>query len=465
MHLGVIAIAVFLFALVVGIGIIFLRRKSKSRGKKTQPKAAGTRDNAEQKEKEDPVVRAPSAEKQADAEMPRIAVSIPSYRDPELRYTLITLFKGAAHPQHVTALVLQQSGPDDVNEVAAFKHMCKSAGLDPEACDVRHTVMDFREARGPAFARAVIEREHLDGDAAFDYVLMVDSHTMFREGWDTYLVEEHRRCKEPERSVLSTYAPNYVRERRTEFVGEPAHPPSHYMYPASIGSDGMPRYKSQRGTGARLPAIGWAAGFSFAPFHVHRDVRYSSLPYFFFGEEFVMHARLFTHGYDVFVPPRTPLYTAFDRAYRPVVWKDLPSEGWEHGHCGTLQGVDQMFERQTTGRYALGRDRTLKQFFEFVGIDYFRGSVREVARLVLSGKPYTHPPVVAFKGPLAEVEPATKRGSSDPFGGAENDDGASATDSESEPDDASYASSSASSVSSAADSSDGSGDAGDDPFA
>merc|ERR1711977_666610 len=50
----------------------------------------------------------------------------------------------------------------------------------------------------------------------------------------------------------------------------------------------------------------WAAGLSFSRCHAERTVPYDPYtPYIFWGEEFSRTARFFTHGYDIYTPPKT----------------------------------------------------------------------------------------------------------------------------------------------------------------
>ena len=49
----------------------------------------------------------------------------------------------------------------------------------------------------------------------------------------------------------------------------------------------------------------WAAGLSFSRCHAERTVPYDPYtPYIFWGEEFSRTARFFTHGYDIYTPPK-----------------------------------------------------------------------------------------------------------------------------------------------------------------
>ncbi len=53
--------------------------------------------------------------------------------------------------------------------------------------------------------------------------------------------------------------------------------------------------------------------------YVHREVPYDPhMQFLFFGEETTMTVRLWTHGWDFFVPPQNVVYHLWSRAYRPT---------------------------------------------------------------------------------------------------------------------------------------------------
>ena len=101
---------------------------------------------------------------------------------------------------------------------------------------------------------------------------------------------------------------------------------------SSFGNDGMLRIKGRmlrreqiKSTGnAPIPALFWAAGYSFSYSSVLRDVPYDpGLKFLFFGEEMSMLARLWTWGYDVFAPSETVVFHLWSRDYRPSFSADV----------------------------------------------------------------------------------------------------------------------------------------------
>lgn len=61
------------------------------------------------------------------------------------------------------------------------------------------------------------------------------------------------------------------------------------------------------------------------------QVPYEDLPFLFFGEEQYMLARMFTHGYDVFTPPRSVAYHRYSRDYRETFQTAAPHVAFPAG--------------------------------------------------------------------------------------------------------------------------------------
>ncbi|MEN0000219.1 MAG: GlcNAc-transferase family protein, partial [Pseudomonadota bacterium] len=100
--------------------------------------------------------------------------------------------------------------------------------------------------------------------------------------------------------------------------------------------------------------------------------------HYYWGEEFALSVRSFTHGYDFFVPDSI------------VAWHMLHLDGpprrhWEHGDAvvqaknkvaidrlAKLVYSDAPADQKALGRYGLGTKRTLAEFERFAGMDLHR---------------------------------------------------------------------------------------------
>ena len=318
------------------------------------------------------------------ASSPVIFVSIPSYRDPDLGHTLRTLFLHADRPRAVRVGVYQQNAPGDLEGVAEYKRLASQGGDGTTfAGNIMSRVVAHTTATGPTAARAAIEKTMLSKVPDAKYLLMVDSHTFFCKGWDTYLVDALEATDDPEHVVLSTYAPHFDRGARDRMLGEVsmcAPRRSFFMYFKEFMPDGFPRFDSRpcaQVAPAAFASLGWAAGFSFARAAVHRTVPYVDFPWLFFGEEFLMHARLATHGFTVLTPPKTPVLTNFDRSYRPTFLGDATGD-WRSKRTKVSTRIQRLLAAQSVDTSLFGTEVTLNEFVDEVGIDVATGDVNPV---------------------------------------------------------------------------------------
>jgi UDP-GlcNAc:polypeptide alpha-N-acetylglucosaminyltransferase len=89
-------------------------------------------------------------------------------------------------------------------------------------------------------------------------------------------------------------------------------------------SDHMPRLNNNRKKSppqkkAPCKSNFLAAGFLFARSQLlfEGGIYDPCLPFLFFGEEILLSAKLYTNGWDFFVPNKNIIYTIWDRSYRP----------------------------------------------------------------------------------------------------------------------------------------------------
>ena len=280
---------------------------------------------------------------------PTIFVSVASYRDPEAPHTLRSLFESAAVPSRVVVGVCFQCAEDSEDGECT-----DLSGLRPEwRANVRTLRMPWREARGPVWARFLIQRELLADE---DYFLQIDSHTRFVPGWDRALVAMLQRCASP-KPVLSTYPLPYSGEGSAATLSDEPRQTILCTRPATgaFGADGMLRFRARllaAPPAAPLPSAFWAAGFSFSSAALAREVPYDPhLPFLFFGEEISMVLRMWTRGWDLFAPDAHLLYHKWERGHRKGTF-------WEVEGGAELKRASQArVRRLVTGERLVGLDK------------------------------------------------------------------------------------------------------------
>ena len=310
---------------------------------------------------------------------PTIFVSIVSYRDPQCSKTIRDLFERAALPHRVFVGVVLQNHPTEDADCAAG-----ASAVGGRPAQVREMHCDFREAKGPTWARH--RAAQLYGGE--DYVLQIDSHMRFRDGWDAYLLAQLAACPSP-RALLTAYPPGFA----LPYAGPPADERSTLLCAKSVDDDGMLRIAGKRLAAVSetpVPSLFWAAGFNFCPAQVMLGVPYDgATPQLFFGEEIGMAARLWTAGWDFYTPGRAVVFHLWSRDHRPS-FRELSTQATAREQLASLARVRRLLRLDAAGPdddsgdfavCGLGSARTLAEFEAFIGVDPRARTLTARARL------------------------------------------------------------------------------------
>jgi hypothetical protein len=283
---------------------------------------------------------------------PTIFVAIASHCDPTLPWTLDDCLAKARHPEDLRFGICWQYDPVQALDLGRFQ-------ADPR---FRVSAHHYCDSEGGSWARATAQ-EFWDGET---YTLQVDSHTAFAHAWDLSLIRMMRTLP-ADKPLISAILPLFE-------------------------IDGMGRAVKDIASGVRTTRVadwngrvGWApwldwgtsserdfarnrflsGGFVFTDGAWTDDVRQDPQHYYW-GEEFALTLRSFTHGYDLFLPDEI------------VAWHmnipQAPRRHWEHGEdvvgeknrvafdrlrrLAYTEGCDQ----EELGRYGLGSRRPLAEY-------------------------------------------------------------------------------------------------------
>jgi hypothetical protein len=288
-----------------------------------------------------------------------IFVSIASYRDADLQNTVDNLLFNAKNPEAIFVGICLQFDPELDRDCLVR--------IQP---NISIVTINAKTAKGAGSARSDVQKLW----RGEDFFFQIDSHMRFAKDWDQTLIEMIERCPS-EKSVLSTYP--------LPFTPPGDFNPDRYVVikPKAFDVDGVMLQNSGMFPfdGQKLvksPFI--SAGMLFGRAAVIKDVPYD--PYIpFTGEEISLGLRLYTHGYDVYIPDQVIAYHNYNLApERPRIWKDQESHNnmsavgrarvlWLCGQkiselpAATLIDMD---------KFGLGCKRSLAQFEFFSEIDF-----------------------------------------------------------------------------------------------
>ncbi|MEX5745865.1 GlcNAc-transferase family protein [Massilia sp. X63] len=305
-----------------------------------------------------------------------IFISIASYLDPMLFFTLNDALAKAARPELLALGVVDQHLEDQRAAIAAL----------PFARQVRYVHLHPQDTLGVSWARNTAFSLY-DGEA---FLLQVDSHTLFEPGWDEQLRNLHAQLRErSEKPIVSTYPyrfdmvdgrPHYTPgDGRTALVLRPH--PEKQLSP----DDAVLRFMA-RHLFTSEPVLGChvSAGFLFAAGSFVEEIPYDPWLYFH-GEEQSLSVRAFTRGWDIFHPLAAPLYHLYKREGTPYA-----SHHW-HGESDARRAFHSSYliERARLrlnrllmgdglpGAYGLGTVRSMAEFRALSGIDYVNQTISD----------------------------------------------------------------------------------------
>lgn len=318
-----------------------------------------------------------------------IFVSVASYRDPECPLTVEDLFMRAKFPGRVIVGVCQQNANTDIDVMTTKTN-------DRFSRNIRVIRLPHTEARGPMYARALIE-EHLFNDE--DYYMVIDSHTKCIQDWDVHCIKQLAMCKSP-KPILTCYPEEFDRTKRKLDLkpGVGSFLRFRNFHPR-IGFSQQDRIRFRHQPPHPLPTIFWAAGFSFSLGSLIHEVPFDkTCEYLFLGEEISMAARFFTRGWDTFAPTHDLVFHYTPRTYRHTYWENFYNRPnaikvphsvrmkRKQKETETKQRLQALLTGQPTEPviYGLGADRTLEQFEEFTGLNFKTKEHTQRARLGLT---------------------------------------------------------------------------------
>lgn len=297
-----------------------------------------------------------------------IFVSVASYCDPLLEFTLQGALERAARPDRLVLAVVEQQWPDD------------RLRPDPAlAARLRHLPLHPLQARGPCWARALAMSLY-QGERWF---LQIDSHTHFEPGWDERLVDWAKACQRMNPRCLLTAYPNPFRlvdgVPQVEQVGRQVL--AHVVKTACRFAPEHPVLMFESvPVDCDQPVLGLhvAAGCLFAPGEIVDALPYDPFLYFH-GEEQSMALRAWTRGWDIFHIPELPLYHHYvdplappQRAmhWSPELDEQRPQRAAALEAAANLRLRALLWEGAALGAYGLGGTRSLADYAQFSGIDY-----------------------------------------------------------------------------------------------
>lgn len=302
-----------------------------------------------------------------------IFISIVSYCDSLLGFTMREAYDKAAWPDDLHFAVIDQSPPDAPSLVPTH--------IPPR--QISYIRIDAKVARGCSWARGVAMSCYRDQD----WYLQIDSHTMFEQDWDATLVKKAQACMHfSQNCVLSSYPIGF-----TWAYGVATPDSSAQRLLATVVKPGTafddPSSPVLSFTSRDLSGLGAVVGFHLSGGFIFTSgdfvYKFPWDPFLYFNEEEQsMAMRLYTHGWDIYHVLGVPLFHLYvpptGAIARPLAWDpqtagpDAEPPLWVTLSKRARKRMATLFwgDSSELGVHGLGDERSLKDFAEFCGIDY-----------------------------------------------------------------------------------------------
>lgn len=284
-----------------------------------------------------------------------IFISIASYRDTELTPTIDDCIKNASNPERLKFSICRQYVDGDKNMDLSKKYRD----------DKRFTVRDIpcSDSTGVCQIRHDIQSTY-DGE---DYILQLDSHHRFVDGWDDLCIKLIDELKEQsEKPVLTAYLPSYDPDNSKNNVMTPWEMRfDRYLPqgPAMPKPETIDDYKDLK---SPVRAYFLSGHFIFAEGDFYKEVIYDPELYFH-GEEISLSVRAYTHGFDLYHPHVLIAWHHYTRSGSKRHWDDH-SKVWDDLNNKSFAKYRKLVKIDKTSKklkYGLGDTRTLKQYIKY----------------------------------------------------------------------------------------------------
>jgi hypothetical protein len=306
--------------------------------------------------------------------MSSIFIQIPAYRDFEINKTVASAINNASGLNTLSF---------GIHNCVLFDGEIEVREDSPDWVKINSTTSVAPNNMGLQMSR-YIANVFYNGE---DYYFQVDSHMRFVKDWDTTLIDtileyQSRGLPKP---LISQYPPAYTYEN--DGTEKHHYPETFYQcgiyfgeFEQAFKDTLIPSQQSK----ASSDELGFTRSVSGGMiFTVGEFSQISPNPKIaFWGEEPLIAARAFTHGFDLVMPMAHSvchLYHSqqpFSKVRRHHIWQDFP-EVWPAFDDQSKQEYKRIFTEREIGFGAFGTERTLDEYEEFSGLNFRTGEITD----------------------------------------------------------------------------------------
>lgn len=303
-----------------------------------------------------------------------IFLQIPSYRDFELNKTISSAITNASGENKLSF---------GVHNCVLFDGEIEVNKESPKWVSIRSSTSVAPNNIGLQKSR-YIANEFYEGE---DYYFQIDSHMRFEKNWDVGLIDsviEYQKMGLT-KPLITQYPPPYTYDENGKEIilgthrfsqsgiwfGENKNQFKDTLIPTQTAKN----FFDDCGF---IKSVSGGMIFTLGEFSIIKP----NPKIVFWGEEPLIAARAFTHGFDLVMPFRHSVYhlyhsnQPFSRVRRHQVPQDFPKK-WEEMDIESKKEYKRIFSERIVGECAFGTERTLEDYEEFSGLNFRTGEITE----------------------------------------------------------------------------------------
>jgi hypothetical protein len=299
--------------------------------------------------------------------MNKIFISIASYLDYEIRYTILDCINKAKRPENLYFSVCLQYDENEGTEEDCIDDLVKRY-------NIKMSKYHYTLSEGGCWARHIAQFNYNNED----FSLQVDSHTRFIQNWDEIVIRDYNKLKETvEKPLISFLPPSYSRLDKIGIDYDHKHifdldkiniPKIKYItqeyWPIYGG------YDNEHNIGFEPKnVVILYGGFIFTEGKWVKEVKQDP-EHYYTGEEFALAIRSYTKGYDIYTPSQV---VAWHRAHPQVNKKHFnnnPEEVAKAKHAHAISRLIKLIKGGDLGEYGPGNVRTVEDYIKFADIKF-----------------------------------------------------------------------------------------------
>jgi hypothetical protein len=298
---------------------------------------------------------------------PTIFISIASFKDYEIRHTILDCINKSSSPENLYFGVCMQYDNSKPNTSESI--------LDDliKKYNIKLSKFNWTESEGGCWARNICQQFY-NGEK---YSLQVDAHTRFLQDWDKIIIQEFNELlKNTPNPLISFLPPGYYRDDEKGIDYEFVHlnNPTILNVPTfrHLTDQYWPVYggyqdeRSTNGVNQNVSLLYGGFIFSWGKWiqEVEQDPEH-----YYTGEEFAIALRSYTSGYDIYLPTKI---LAWHRIHPETPAKHINTFSNHHEkHNIAVNKLKMLIEQNgDLGKYNLGNKRSLQDYENFAKINF-----------------------------------------------------------------------------------------------